>query len=262
MTDLVLYSHASRPFYCTQAQAEVLDVVRDLNAGGIGSVHGYIPSSGYVERPVVDIQILTRFSTEKLYARKAAALKEIEFGDVAAIIAKNPILSALPVATALQHFNDRKATMLESLTKTLDGDRSDAHRQGHDRCYVQVAQGVKVNLDCVKGADGIMQPVLHNGEPVAESIMLMCLELNRKVIRNGVRKVVKSGAPVLMGNAIESLLNKRSVGIMSLSLKADNFDKLVCSHKSLDSAALLKEADTLEASDAEKMRLVLEFCSA
>lgn len=262
MNNLVLYSHAARPFYCTQAQAEVLDVVRDLNKGGIGTVHGYIPSTGYTEKPVLDIQVLTRFSTEKLYERKRSAVDALKFADVVDAIAKDKILSALPLADVRQQFDDRKAMVVESLSKSLDGDRSDGHRQGHDRCYIQIEQGVKVNLDCVKDADGIMQPVLHKGLPVAESVMLMVLELRRTVIKPGVRKVVNSGAPVRMGNAIDAVLNKRSIGIMSLSLKAGNFDKLVCSHKTVDSAALLKEADFADADAATKMQLVLDFCAA
>jgi hypothetical protein len=118
--------------------------------------------------------------------------------------------------------------MVDSMNKSLNGDRSDGHRQGHDRCYIHIEQGVKVNLDCEKDSDGIMQPKLHNGFPVVESIMLMYLELNRKYITEGTRKVVKSGAPVLMTNAIDSVLNARSVGIRALSLKADNFTRFVC----------------------------------
>ena len=57
--------------------------------------------------------------------------------------------------------------------------------------------------------------------------MLTYLE-NSKVTRvAGQRKIVNSGAPVLMTEAIESLLNKKSVGIKTMSLKEDNFERLV-----------------------------------
>ena len=52
----------------------------------------------------------------------------------------------------------------------------------------------------------------------------------------GVRKVVNSKPPKLMSNAIESVLNKRSVGIKTLSLKEDNFERLV-----IDNEVVLRE---------------------
>jgi len=74
-----------------------------------------------------------------------------------------------------------------------------------------------------------MHPVLTNGYPTVSSIMVSFLELNRTVVKEGVYKTVNSGASVLMGNAINSLLNQRSVGIRKLSLKEDNFQSLTIS---------------------------------
>lgn len=253
MSDLVLYTLADRPFYCTQQQAEVLDNLRCLRAGGIGRVYGYKPSTDWAVVPTVDLQILTRFSTEKLYQRKREALDAITFADVKEAIAKTPKLAVLTEAKQEEIFNERKAMEIASLSKTLEGDREDAHRQGHDRCYIHIEKGVKVNLVGEKDDAGLMQPVLHNGFPMAKSVMLMVLELRRTYVKEGVRKVVNSGAPVLMGNAIGSLLNKRSVGIMALSLKADNFDRMVC-----DSTEIT--ADDLKSLDAtpDQYRILLE----
>jgi hypothetical protein len=119
----------------------------------------------------------------------------------------------------------RKGLMLAS----LDGTREDteAHREGQARCHATVEQGlpagVRVHYVTAKGDDGLMHPVLHNGAPIAESIRLHAIVQSRRYIVKGERRKVNSGAPVLMSNAIASMLNKRSVSIASFTLR-DNFD--------------------------------------
>lgn len=260
MTNLVLYSHASDSFYCTQAQAEALDTLRDTNKGGIGAIHGYVPSaSKYIKVPVYDAQFLTRFSTPKLYQRRAKALEAITFNDVAPKVAADPVLSLLSMADCKKHFDDRKAALIETLTKTLSGDRDDAHRQGHDRCYATISEGVKVNYITEKSpSDGKKYPVLVNGIPQVESIMLMVLELNRHYIVEGQYKPVKSGAPVLMGKVIESFLNKRSVAIKAISLKSDNFAKLTLSGTALTPATISEQKRQDAKGTPEQLAFLLE----
>lgn len=214
----------------TQAQAETLEALMETRKGGFARVYGYKPSSDWVDSPVQDIVMVTRFSTEKLYERKIKALDAIAFADVADAIKNEPKLNALPVTKQRETFNARKQGMIDSMQKSLDGDRSGAHREAHDRCYLHLAEGVKVNYDTEKGTDGLKYPVLTNGFPTIASIMITYLENSKVTRKEGSRKVVNSGAPVLMGNAIESLLNNRSVGIRTLSLKEDNFERLVIDH--------------------------------
>lgn len=215
--------------WVTPAQATALDSLSEMQGGGCAGLHGYKPTTGYVESPVVDIQMLTRFSYTRLIERKRDVLEGITFADVQPAIAKNDKLSALTVVKANEVFEARKQMELDSIERTLSGDRSDAHRQGHDRCYATFAGGIKGHLVTEK-VDGLMEPVTLNGTPILNNIMINYLELNRKVVKEGVRKPKpNSGAPVLMGNAIKSLLNKRSVGFKSASLKDDNFESLVMS---------------------------------
>lgn len=222
--------------WASRQQADVLEALTLTRKGGFARVYGYKPSSNYEVPPVQDIVMVTRFSTEKVYERKRKALESITFDDVKDAIAREPKLKALTVAEQEALFNERLQEMVNSLTKTLNGDRSDAHRQGHDRCYLHIAEGVKVNYVTEKGKDGLMHPVLTDGFPTVASIMLTYLE-NSKVTRvEGVRKVVNSKPPKLMSNAIESVLNKRSVGIKTLSLKEDNFERLV-----IDNEVVLRE---------------------
>jgi hypothetical protein len=229
---LVTYTKGSRPFLCTPAQAETLDRLITIQKGGIGTIHGYKPSTGYTKPPSKNINFITRFSIRNLYDRKIKALEAIAFDDVAEYVKNDPVLSVMDHTTLKTLFAGRKAQELESLIKTNDGDRSDGYRKGHDRCYVTVADGVKVNLDCRK-ENGIMEPVLFNGLPVAETIMLFYLELSSTTVVEGERKVVNSGASVRMKNCIERCLNKRSVGIKTFSLKADNFESITINRENI-----------------------------
>lgn len=222
--------------WASRQQADTLEALTLTRKGGFARIYGYKPASNYEVSPVQDIVMVTRFSTEKLYERKRKALESITFDDVKDAIAREPKLATLTLTEQKALFNERLGEMVDSLTKTLDGDRTDAHRQGHDRCYLHLAEGVKVNYVTEKGKDGLMHPVLTDGFPTVASIMLTYLE-NSKVTRvEGVRKVVNSKPPKLMSNAIESVLNKRSVGIKTASLKEDNFERLV-----IDSEVVLRE---------------------
>lgn len=254
---LTLYKNAERPFYCTQAQADTLDRLSGLKKGCIGSVQGYKPTTGYVagKTPTVNIQFISRFDYSKLNERKKIALESITFGDVAEDIAKAPKLKALSTAEALELFDKAKTAALESIEKTAEGDRSDAHRQGHDRCYIHIAEGVKVNLVGEKNADGIKVPTVDgSGYPTAAAILFSIIQLSKKVIVEGEYKVVNSGAKVLMDNVIASKMNSRSISYKVLSLKADNFDSL-----NVDKQSITPE-DLTVTGEPSKMVALLEAC--
>lgn len=228
MKFVVYNTESGCEFRCTEAQRDTIKELETINRGGIGTVRGYVATSGRVTPEKADIQFITAFSTERLYERKLNALDAITFDDVAQRLDEdNPKIGTLSEKERQDIFETRKGNEMASLQKTLDGDRSDAHRQAHDRCYCHVGQGIKVHYRTEKDSDGIKQPILVNGLPVVESIMLTILEIKRKVIEPGEYKKVNSGAPVLMSNAIKSVLNKRSVGLKTLSLKEDNFDSIV-----------------------------------
>lgn len=72
-----------------------------------------------------------------------------------------------------------------------------------------------------------MQPVLLDGFPMAESIMLNVLEVKRNVRVPGQYKVVNSGAPVLISNAIKAKLKADGIRSMKrVSLKEGTFERL------------------------------------
>jgi len=219
---------SSLGFWITAAMLGALDVLRECAGGRFAAVLGYVPvGKDWIEAPVYDATFTSRINIANLYQRKLEALEGIAFADVAEAIARTPKLAALDTDTLASIFAARKASEIASLL----GERPDteAHRDGQARCHATVADGlphgVRIHYVTAKGADGLMHPVLRDGLPIAESIRLSVLEQSRTYRKQGVRKTVNSGAPVLMGNAIRSLLNKRSVGITSLTLR-DNFEAL------------------------------------
>ena len=200
MTDL-----NGNQFRATAEQAEAIESLSQARAGGIAKVYGYQPQTGYVKGkyPLQDMEVLTRFSTERLYERKARALSEITYNDIREHVAADPVLNKMPEIELLALFNDRKAGEVASMAKTLTSDdRSDAHRAGHDRCYARMADGIRVNYVTEKDADGLMQPVLTDGLPTVAAIIVNVLEISKTVRVAGEYKVVNSGAPVRISNCI------------------------------------------------------------
>jgi len=227
----VFTTESGDKFRCTTEQADTLNALTTIVKGGIGTVHGYVMPSGRTVPEKADIQFITAFSIQKLYERKLAALDNISFDDIREHANANEKIAQLDESAQVDLFEKRKAMEMASLQKTLDGDRSDSRRQAHDRVYCRIGLGVKVHYRTIKNDDGIKVPDLVAELPVAESIMVDFLELNRTVIEPGQYKTVNSGAPVLMGNVIKKALNMKSLNMKTLSLKADNFDSLVVSRK-------------------------------
>ena len=222
--------------WASSKQADTIATLISTRKGGFAKIYGYTPTTNYIQSPVEDLVVNTRFSVRKLYERKIAALKSITFDDVVPFIKNNDKLSALLESEQRALFSTRLESMVDSMNKTLEGDRSDAYRAGHDRCYLNISDGVKVNYVTKKESDGLMHPVIIDGFPTVGSIMISCLINSKKVRKPGVRKVVNSGNGVLMSNAIDSALNSRSVSLKTLSLKEDNFERI-----SIDGEVILCE---------------------
>ena len=78
---------------------------------------------------------------------------------------------------------------------------------------------------------------MTNGYPSVESIMLNCLEVSRNVRVAGEYKKVNSGAPVLIGKAIEAKLKADGVRSMNrITLKEGKFERLA-----IDNEVILSE---------------------
>lgn len=227
--------------WATQAQIDTLDRLKTLQGGGFATIHGYTPTSDYITPPTVNINFISRFSTERLYQRKIAALKGLAFGDLKIT---DPKLTALTAQEQMSLFHDCLEKAIASMEKTLDGDRSDAHRQAHDTFYAPAAAGVKVHFKTVKvGKDTAL--VLQDGKPVVDSIMLSIIEVGRKVVKPGVVKTVNSGPKVLMDKCIAAAIKSKVINMKTVSLKADNFTSLTIGGEVFDAQELNKVQEAI-----------------
>lgn len=212
--------------WLTREQADVLTMLEQTRKGGFARVYGYKATSGRTVPTVYDATVTTRFSYGRLMERKRNVLNGLTLDDVRPFI-KAAKLTAMDDATLSATFDARKARELRSIETTESGDRSDAHRAAHDRCYLNVAQGVVVHYVTEKGDDGRKVPTLVDGFPVADSIMLNVLEVSRTVREAGEYKPTNTGADVLMGHAITAAAKAMGVRqIARLSLKSDNFERV------------------------------------
>jgi hypothetical protein len=229
----MLITLGARQVHISDAQFDALEMLKLCANGGFATAVGYKPTTDYVKVPTVNIQFVSKFSTEKLYQRRMNALKSVSFND---LDLSHPKLKALTEAERQIQFADCMRKMLESHNKTLTGDRDDAHRQAHDEFYAPVCQGVKVHLVTEKRDGKTVLVPADDGNPVVDTIMLTGLVIGRKTIVEGEKKVVNSGPKVLMDNAIEKAWNKRTLSMITLSLKPDNHDHIKIGGEILDAA--------------------------
>ena len=212
-------------------EATVLEVLEHCNKGGVACVHDYVATTGRISPETANYQVITRFNYSRLLQRKLIALQDITLNEVDLDVIPDPKLKG---KTRKEWFAIAHAELVASAEKTLDNDRSDSRRAGHDRCFVPFASGVKAHLVTEKREDGLMHPVLTNGFPTVPSIKLSVVILNKTVTIKGEYKHVNSGAKVLAKKAINKVLNQRSVGLRTLSLKAENFSRLTIDHNEVE----------------------------
>ena len=220
-------THNGETFNVQPRQAQALELLMQTNGGGFAKINGYKSSS---TGEVANITFISRFSYEKLNKRKAAFIEGVTMNDIMDEVRDNPKVKALATDALYEAFDARKAYLLESIKKTQDGDRSDAHRQAHDRNYHQLVPGVKVNFVTEK-VNGLEIPVRDkDGYPSVASLLLAYLQVEKEVITEGEYKTVNSGVPVILSNAIEKKMPK-SCKYKTLTLKEDNFESLSISGK-------------------------------
>jgi len=216
-------THNGVTFNVSARQAAALEILMDTNGGGFATIFGYVSSE---TGEVSNISAITRFSYTKLNERKQAFVEGITMNDIMDDVRDLPKIKALDTDALYKAFDERKASILESIQKTQDGDRSDAHRQAHDRNYHQLTLGLKVNFVTEKNAEGKQIPVLDNdGVPTVGSILLSIMQVEKTVTKAGTYKTVNSGVPVLLSNAIEKKMPK-TCKMKTLALKDNNFESL------------------------------------
>jgi len=209
-----------------------LNVLDSCRHGGFATVHNYVSGTSdpkCITPGVSTIQFISKFS----YKRRCERILERAKGYVA------------PDALHEQ----ARTEVVESLMKTLAGDTSDGHRQGHVRCYVHSDMGIKVHLETTDGVvDGrkVKVPVLDaDGVPTVASIMVAVLEVSRKVHVKGEYAPTKSRPLTIAKEAVTSYCEDGMLSYKYLSLK-DNYDALNIDKESVvpaEIASLMVETD-------------------
>ena len=64
-----------KTFIASARQASTIQTLLECQKGGFANVRGYTATSGRVSPETANLTVLTRFSTERLYKRKIAALE-------------------------------------------------------------------------------------------------------------------------------------------------------------------------------------------
>lgn len=224
MNTRTLITVNGQQFWASKEQAESLDVLSQARRGGMARIYGYVAHSGRLSPTVYDATVTTRFSYEALVKRKLEATKALTLKDILPFLdLNNPKFKGMDMVALNTIFQARRADEVNS----LEGKGNDAQREAHNRCYAHISHGVAVHYTTEADSDGLKQPVLLDGFPMAESIMLNVLEVSKTVRVAGTYKVVNSGAPVLISNAIKATLKAKGIRSMKrVALKEGTFERL------------------------------------
>ena len=201
---------------------QALAIACEARKGGFATIHGYVPSTDYIVKPIVNINFTSRFSYTNILEKKNEAMAKVRFEDVSM---KNPKLSSLSIEEQKKLFIVAKGEMSASAEKTLCGVREDAHRVAHDTFYVPCVEGVKVKLKTQKiGSDTVL--VEENGCYIGENVSILAMERSRVIVKEGEKKVINSQAKTIMKQEIERAYKDKDFRVITFALKEDNFDSL------------------------------------
>lgn len=233
--DTTLTDNSGNPVHVSEQMAHAIEAMKRVNQNGLGIIKGYIPKTNYITRPVVNIQFMTNINYHKLVERQKRFTERVKLEDARKFMTSEKF-DSVSDDDLQATFDQRKQKLIESYDKTLSGDRTDSHRQAHDRNYRYFDGGIKVNLITEKNDEGVQEPVLDSkGIPTARAIILTVIELDRETVKKGEKKKVNSGVPVLTGNAINDVLREqRTPFVTTLTLNDENFDSIVVSGQKLE----------------------------
>ena len=202
----------------TAKQMDTILTLTECIRGGFAHIKDYTPTSKkWIVRPTYSLTFNSRFSYMNLKAKQLDEATKTAFSDLPEHLSGNE-----------DTFNKAKAEVIASCLKTLSGDRSDANRKGHDRCYVNVCEGVRIHLVTREGADGLMVPVQDEaGRVTCESIKVAGLEVpnSRTYTVKGEFKATKSHLKTLIKRHLEGKAGK----YVQFSLNDDQYTSMAIS---------------------------------
>ena len=207
-------------FLAPNGLSQAIETINEAPKGSFATIHAYeSKGSGSVD----NINFQSRFSYLNYNEKKANALKELTLDQVEI---KDEKLLALSQDKLEDQFKTCVDKMLASIEKTKEGDRSDSHREAHDKFYLNVGTGVKIKFRTME-VGGETHLVKQNGLPIANNLQLAFMERSKKNLVPGTYKKVNSGPKVLMDKAIAKALKKHyKVGTYKTLSLDNNFKTL------------------------------------
>lgn len=204
--------------------AKVIDAVNETGRGQFGfiknHVSGEVGKDKCIRPKVSDMWFLTNPRYDRYLARKREAITGLDVSKVSEKAGKlwdKVREKAGKDADITALFEKAKKDILDSAAKTEAGDRSDGHREGHDRCYVRLGN-VTIHLATATDTNGLMTPVRdERGRMVAEGCMLPFYAIKRVYSDEGEYGKVDSRALTLMKKAIEKATGLHDFKTFNLS---------------------------------------------
>lgn len=203
--------------------ATLATLENDMVSNRFTAIDGYRNEQG----EVANFLIRAATSCGSVYGSTLDELNAVTFEslDADALAKWVPSKGKNSFATAREQFNFCMEAKRASILKTLSGDRSGAHREGHDRCSRSPLAGVTLDLVTEKREDGLMHPITNDkGEFIAKGLRLHGVVIQKAVITEGEKKVVNSGSKVLMDSIIEKAMNAKRVALRTFSLMDGKFE--------------------------------------
>jgi hypothetical protein len=203
------------------AIVNALTALDSLGNNAFTKINGYTSESG----KVADYLIRAATATESVYTSTVEELKAVKFEDLD-LTNWVPLKGKNAFNNAKDQFEYCINCKIATLEKTISGDRSGSHREGHDRCSRSPRAGVTVDLVTEKVGDIKVPVQTSEGLFVAAGVRLHGVVMSENVIVEGEKKVVNSGSKVLMDNAIDKVLNRKRTDLRTFSLNEGKFGSI------------------------------------
>lgn len=156
-------------------------LVDNTSPGTTVTIEGYVPKSGYIDPPEVNVAIKLVDDLTEHYNARHKAIESVSLSD---------IKSKFPDVEGIEDtFIQRKKKLLESFNPNKE--KSDKPPRNSNTVYV--SSGIKLALG----------DVIEEGLREVSHIILSGVEVDRFYVKSGTKKPVKSGIPVQVENAIE-----------------------------------------------------------
>jgi len=237
----------------TEQGAKILDAMNEGARGRFAFVRNHVSGvpgkDGCIASKVSDLWLVTNPRYDLYRERVRTGVLALDLPTVTVALRERYDDLAAKAEKAgkslLELYETAKNDILDSLDKTDAGDRSDAHRQGHDTCYAHVGIAT-LHLHTVTGEDGRKVPAIaENGHMTVEGVMIPNFIVHRRVHVAGEWKPVNSRALTIMKEGIMAALRQYGIrGWRTLNFAKSNYTTVT--FNSLDVFGFVRDVETAE----------------